>query len=412
MIPQISSTETNIKLPFSFIIFSLVAFIVSQGLFFFGGDYIVNGAYRVPLLWSSAHLLVLGWMLMLAMGAMYQLVPVVFLTPIWSEKLGFIQFFISSIGIVAFSYTLFYEIEHIAYTASIVIIGILLFIFQMYKTINVQKEKNIMTVLVGSALLCLFLTIILGLLLALSLTGHATIDHLPVLYTHILLGLVGWFTLLIFGFSYKMLPMFSLAHGFSMGLSTWVTTSYIFGLIVVSMSFFYNSDFILLVGSILLLIGFALFAYHMNQVIKKRLKKVLDKPFIFSIIAIGFGLLIHFGAVIAILFNRKDLFIVLAYLYLITWVVFSIVGYLYKIVPFLWWTHKYSKLMGKEKVPALKDLMNEPLAIPVFSAFTVGALGVGLAIILGSTTIFQVSQAIFIIATTVFSAIIFNVLRK
>jgi hypothetical protein len=346
------------------------------------------------------------------MGAMYQLVPVVFLTPIWSEKLGFVQFFISSIGIILFSYSLFYEIEHIPYTATIVIVGILLFIYQMYRTINVQKEKNIMTLFVGSALLCLLLTIILGLLLALSLTGNVAIDHLPVLYTHILLGLVGWFTLLIFGFSYKMLPMFSLAHGFSMKLSTWVAITYIFGLVVVVLSFFYNSDLILLAGSILLFIGFTLFAIHMNQVIKKRLKKVLDKPFVFSIIAIGFGVAVHFLAVVALLINRKDMFIVLAYLYLITWVVFSIIGYLYKIVPFLWWTHKYSKLMGKEQVPALKDLMNEPLAVPVFSAFTFGAIGVAIAILLGSNSIFMVSQGVFILATVVFSGIIFNVLRK
>lgn len=33
------------------------------------------------------------------MGAMYQLVPVAFLAPIWNQKLGYIQFIITVVGI-------------------------------------------------------------------------------------------------------------------------------------------------------------------------------------------------------------------------------------------------------------------------------------------------------------------------
>ncbi|KPC97775.1 hypothetical protein LR69_03976 [Geobacillus sp. BCO2] len=43
---------------------------------------------------------------MTAMGAMYQLVPVAFLTPIWSERLGFWQFAVTAVGIVAFAVSL------------------------------------------------------------------------------------------------------------------------------------------------------------------------------------------------------------------------------------------------------------------------------------------------------------------
>ena len=46
---------------------------------------------------------------MTAMGAMYQLVPVAFLTKIWNEKFGFIQFFVTAVGIVSFAGMLYWS---------------------------------------------------------------------------------------------------------------------------------------------------------------------------------------------------------------------------------------------------------------------------------------------------------------
>src|SRR5690606_37726380 len=109
MLPPSTSNETNIKLPFSFIIFSMIALIGSQALLLFHGDFIINGRFRVPAIWSAAHLFILGWALMVAMGAMYQLVPVAFLTPIWNEKFGFIQFGVTALGILIFAHFLYHD---------------------------------------------------------------------------------------------------------------------------------------------------------------------------------------------------------------------------------------------------------------------------------------------------------------
>ena len=64
----------------------------------------------------------------------------------------------------------------------------------------------------------------------------------------------------------------------------------------------------------------------------------------------------------------------LVYLYLLFWIVLSIMGYLFKIVPFLWWTHKYSKEIGKQAVPSLKDMMNEKIVVPLFTIFILAVL--------------------------------------
>ncbi len=109
MNPSQTGNETNIKLPFFFVFTSMVALIGSQVLLLMQGDFMVAGVFRVPGIWAAAHLFILGWALMVAMGAMYQLVPVAFLTPVWSEKFGFVQFFVTAIGVFWFAHALFYN---------------------------------------------------------------------------------------------------------------------------------------------------------------------------------------------------------------------------------------------------------------------------------------------------------------
>ncbi len=130
---------------------------------------LVDGSFRIPAIWSSAHLLILGWALMVAMGAMYQLVPVAFLTKIWNEKFGFIQFFITAIGIATFSAMLYLSPQNALIPGVLTLLGILMFVFQMFMTLRKQAKPNILTAFVGSALVGLFLTIFLGITLVFSL---------------------------------------------------------------------------------------------------------------------------------------------------------------------------------------------------------------------------------------------------
>ncbi|MGZ4161492.1 MAG: hypothetical protein ACXVNF_11975, partial [Neobacillus sp.] len=349
MLPQNMGSETNIKLPFSFILFSLIALVLSQVLLLINGQMLVDGSFRIPAIWSAAHLLVLGWALMVAMGSMYQLVPVAFLTKIWNEKFGFIQFFVTALGIAAFACAFYLAPQKALIPGVLTLLGILMFLFQMVMTLRKQAKPNILTTFVGTALVCLFITISLGISLIYCLkTGIGAEYYQSIFKSHLLMGVTGWFTLLIFGFSYKMVPMFSLSHGFPMVHARYVYGFYVTGLVVSLVSFFSDSSSLLKIGFFLLFVGFSIFSWHISIIIKKRLKKKLDKPFTFSLIAIGLGNIIHLAAFL-LLFG--DHFAVLGgpfiYSYLLLWIVLSIVGYLYKIVPFLWWTYKYSKEMGK-----------------------------------------------------------------
>ena len=410
MLPQNLGSETNIKLPFSFILFSLIALVVSQILLLVNGQLMASGTFRIPVIWSSAHLLVLGWSLMAAMGSMYQLVPVAFLTKIWNEKFGFIQFFVTAIGIVSFSGMLYWSPQNAMLPGILMLVGILMFLFQMFMTLKSQAKPTILTAFVGSALLCLFITISLGITLIYCLkTGFAGEYYQSIFKAHLLMGITGWFTLLIFGFSYKMVPMFSLSHGFPMVQAKYVFAFYISGLVLSLIAFFTNNSLLLKIGFFLLFVGFTIFSWHISLIIKKRLKKTLDKPFTFALVAIGLGNLIHLAAFI-MLWNHQftSLIGALVYAYLLLWIVLSIISYLYKIVPFLWWTYKYSKEIGKSKVPSLKEMMNEKIVTPLFSIFIVAILAVFCALNFHIPVLFNVGQTILSI---VFIIIAFSILR-
>ncbi|WP_240376971.1 hypothetical protein [Bacillus piscicola] len=415
MFPQaLSKSETDIRLPILFILFALLSFVASQGLLFMDAENVVNGFYRTPLIWSAAHLLLLGWGTMVAMGAMYQLVPVAFLVPIWSMRLGYMQFFITAVGIVLLCGSFLFYMDGLAVSGGITVIGILLFLFQMAMSLRKQQQKNVMTLFVVASLLCLFLTIGLGLLLALNLgLGLSVIDHTVLLKTHILLGIGGWFTLLIIGFSYKLVPMFALAHGFSMKLSNWVFGLYAAGLVASAGSFFFGQPLLFIAGLFLLFAAFSLFALHMRQIVRKRLKKRLDKGFMFSLGSIAGGWFLHLLAVLAATLPEAGrAFGWILYFYIIIWITFTIAGYLYKVVPFLWWTYKYSTVAGKKGTPLLKDLINDRTAVVTFSLFIIAALGIAAALAVQANVLFLFSQALFFAATALFLMMIVTIATR
>lgn len=414
MLPPNLGSETNIKLPFSFIFFSLVGLVFSQILLIANGQLMAGGSFRIPSVWSAAHLLILGWALMTAMGAMYQLVPVAFLTRIWNETFGFIQFAVMAIGVVSFASALYWSPQNAAIPGILTFLGILMFLFQMVMTLRKQAKATILTVFVGTALVSLFLTISMGLTMVYALdTGTGAAYYQTIFKTHLLLGVTGWFTLLIFGLSYKMTPMFSLAHGFPMVHARYVYGFYLSGLVMTGLSFYMNVPFLLKLGFFLLLVGFSIFSYHISIIIKKRLKKKLDKPFSFALSAILFGNLIHLAAFILVWTNNFPNYIgPLIYGYLFLWIILSILGYLYKIVPFLWWTHKYSNGIGKQSVPTLKEMINEKMAVPLFFLYILAAIIVFFALTFHVVILFNIGQLVLSLVFIMMSLSILSVVKK
>src|SRR5690606_21630672 len=127
--------------------------------------------------------------------------------------------------------------------------------------------------------------------------------HQSIFNSHLAFGITGWFSLVIFAFSYKLVPMFSLSHGFSMKGAKPAFFTYIIGLLILISAFWLHSLTIQTIGWLLLFVGYSFFITDLWEILKKRLRRKLDKPFSFSILAIFIGFAIHFIALLLSLFN-------------------------------------------------------------------------------------------------------------
>jgi len=414
MFPTASNTPIS-KLPFYFLLTGVVAFLLLNVILYLGIPSFIDGNVRGPVLWTAAHLTLLGWVMMVAMGAMYQLVPVALQVPIYSEKLGYFQFFIYTIGILGLLHGFFWFQPTVLVTFGVLtVIGVLLFIFNMMKTIATMPKQTYISQFILSALIYLFITISIGITLAANF--HSAFlggIYQSLFYTHILTGVFGWFTLLIFGFSFKMVPMFSLSHGFGEDLPKRMLPSTHIGMAITILGFFLSSTIIIILGMIVLALNYILFLFHVKNILQKRLKKKLDVGFTTAIIAVLFGLIPMLLLPLALGFDLGNRVVVaLVYLFLFGWISYSIMGYMYKIVPFLWWTKKYSDVIGKTNVPQLKDLMNEKLAKIIFITTAIGLIGFLIGILASLSILLYLSQTLLLVAAILFTYMVFDVFRK
>ncbi|TMN23095.1 hypothetical protein [Lentibacillus cibarius] len=407
-------SNTNIKLPLAFILYALAAFVVAQIVLLINSDLLTMGQFRIPDIWMGAHFLLLGYAVMIAMGAMYQLVPVALLTPIWNQTFGFIQLIVTAVGITAFSILLGLAPNKALYGGMIAVIGVLMFIIQMVKTINKQEQKNMMTAFILGAIIFLSLTIVAGFLLAWNLSIGGIASHGSILSSHITFGVAGWFSLLIFGFSYKLVPMFSLSHGYSMKWAKPAFFTYMTGLVILIASFWAKVATLETIGWIGMLGGFFFFVLDIREILTKRMKKKLDKPFSFSLVAIMNGLGVHVLAFAFSVFGIHNITVWgwLIFLYVMGWIVFSILGYLYKIVPFLWWTYKYANKIGQEKVPTLKEMIDEKTSVILFTLFIISTAGLTVSGLLQINITVFLFQGLLTLTSLLYVLSIIRVLTK
>jgi hypothetical protein len=355
------------RLPFLFIITGLVSFVLFQLLTLFDLAAWIGEDPRNSEGWFRIHLLVLGWASMIAMGAVYQLINVVLQSKIYSERLGFVHygfFVVGTAGLLIGFQTM--RIYWIASFATLAFIGILLFAWNMGATLLRAAQWNAITISTACAVIYLTLTGLTGMAMGLNfgfnLWGSI---HEQLFGAHIWFGTLGWFGLLITGFTYKMLPMFYLAHQFPTRMQTMTLLLWNTGVWIGALSFLFNGS-LLWKGLGLLFIVLALIAFnvHISQIYRHRHKPKPGAGIIWTLVSaralmvIGIAL-IPLYALFTDWMLQSPIIVLLGWTYLWGWVAVTILGYLSKIAPFLWWTHKYGPQIGKAKIPTMAQLIDD-----------------------------------------------------
>ena len=317
------------------------------------------GHYFHPHLFALTHVAVLGWMTMLIIGALYQLVPVILNTPLYSEPLAKWTFWSLLTGVVGLSlgFALSQYGLVVPVFASITYIALLLFSYNIIKSINGASILNMSGQFVIAAIFWLFLTGTFGILMAYNLGNNFLGNHqMAFLKVHIHLGLVGWFLQLVIGVSTTLLPMFFVSHAQT---EQKLKKAFYFlnaGLLALGVNWLSVSIPWLSIASwVVIVTGVLFYISYVYESYQKRVRK-LDIGMQVSVLAFPALILPLVLALYVLFVGDGKMDILYGFTALTVFFFPLILGQTYKTLPFIIWLDHYQAFVGKQKVLMPGDL--------------------------------------------------------
>lgn len=390
----IAAAAPSVSLPLSFILTGLAALVTGFVWLATQPTLLTTYHYNQNII-ALTHLLVLGWICSVVMGAMYQLVPVALETKLYSERLARWQFALHVIGFVGMVWMFkTWNMKQVGHFGSVLALGVGLFVYNLTRTLLRVPKWSVVATGIASSLLWLSITVLAGLSIVAgkcaydSTDGVAVVggvrslvgglralgvfmsrfDAISAMHAHAHLGVIGLFTMLIVGVSYKLVPMFTLSEvqsrrraSFSMLL---LNTGLLGAFISVLLHSPWKAFFALVICAAL-----AIYGWEIVAIVRARKRATVDWGVKTFLTALGMLAPVSvMGGVLA--WPRLPLNVftgqlenLYGFLALIGFVTFAIVGMLHKIIPFLVWFHSYSRYVGHSQVPTLAELYSERLQL-------------------------------------------------
>jgi hypothetical protein len=166
-----------------------------------------------------------------------------------------------------------------------------------------------------------------------------------------------------------------------------------------------------------LVTGLVLYGLELRAILRARQRRVLDWGLRHFLVALallvptaGLGLTLAWPGLPATGLTTQ-LETVYGWLGLVGVVSLTVLGFLYKIVPFQVWYHAYARHVGRHRVPALADLYSERLQKIGFALVLGGVVGVAPAAALASTGGVRVAVLVLGLGLLVFAVNLGLVLR-
>lgn len=316
-----------------------------------------------PHVLALVHMLTLGFLTMCIMGASLQLVPVIIVAPLRATHLLRWQYPVYTTGVILLLSGFWWMIPALLIIGgSLIVLAVLHYIVVLAITFARADKRPLTVSFLAASLVYLGIVVCLGLTAALNFQfGFLGAVTDRILLAHITLGVVGWLTTTLIGVSYTLVRLFALAHrhGDRLGrIIFWLLNT---AIIALAVGFSLSWRPLIIGGGLALTASVWLFGYDYLQMLRARNRKMLDVRQYHAIASVVYlMLLIPCGAGAAISgWNNPALFAALGLAALLGWLGQSITGYLYKIVPFLVWHERYGPLVGKQKVPLMREMLHE-----------------------------------------------------
>jgi len=382
------------------------AFLVVAVLLLISNQELLTAYYDNKLI-AITHISVLGWASMMVFGALYQLIPVVYETSLYSEKLAKITFVLFLISIVLLSYSFWIGsyTNLLFYTSLLMFFSLLLFIINLHLTYRKTNKPNIQSKFINTGIYWLAATELLGTIIALNFKYNFLNEtHLHYLKIHAHLGLVGWFLLLIIGASSILIPMFMISHNLNVKKLDYAYYFINAALIAISLDWlFIHTNNIIFFYWTLFGVGIGFFLSYVYEAYSTRLRRKLDVGLKYTVLAILLLILPILIAGYLIINGESTLFALRMSSFYGFSIIFGVIsmlilGQTYKTLPFVVWLDKYQPYVGKFKTPVPRELYSEKIADYQFYAYLLAISLMAIGIIIKQPQTLLVGSILLVLA--------------
>ena len=354
-------------------------------------------ALVAPTTLATVHLVTIGWLTILLLGALHQFVPVLTAKAAvagTSALVSLIAILLGLGGMEAGFFALGGVLPAPAVLAlpaggTLVLGGAAVAAASLARTLWQTRPLPFPARFVAIGLVFLFGALGLGIVLGLGFSSPDMISWSGAFTDgprlHLLAGLIGWFTLTAMGVSYRLLSMFTLAPEERGLLGTFVLVLSGAGLAATWLLGVAEAmgapvtDAAVAIAAAITGLGVVLYLLDMARLYRARRRHKLELNTGMALVAlVGLALSIVLALYACATDFAEPVVGALGYLFLFGWLSGLGLSQLYKIVPFLTWLERYGSLLGKQPVPRVQDLVDErrdrPWFILYFAAVAAGTL--------------------------------------
>jgi hypothetical protein len=400
----------------SYFTVALAALMVAQALMAAGFGF-PNASLRGPETLVVVHLVAIGWLSLLMLGALFQFVPVLSARALSSDRAAGISLLGLTIGLATLAAgflrladVLAVDLPYFPVAAVLLGAGFALAVHTLGRTLH-GGPSGLPTRFVAVGLASLTATAMLGVVFAFVLGGSVdTVMFLEIaaagVPVHAAVGLGGWMTFTAMGVSYRLFAMFMLAPETERPSTRWVLRLGTWALVLVlaggfvAMAAGLSVAPVLAAAFLLCLVGLGLYGYDVFHLYRARMRKVIELNSRMAVLAFAsLAGSVALAASSAALGPTDARVAALVFLCAFGWLTGLGLAKLYKIVAFLTWLECYGPVLGKTPTPRVQDLVDEKRATPWFVAYFLSVWAATAALLLSAPLAFRMAAAVMAVAT-------------
>jgi hypothetical protein len=317
----------------------------------------------LPATLALTHLLVLGFMAQVMLGALLQILPVAVGVTVPCPRLTAALIHLPlTLGTLTLAGAFLFSLPiGFAHALGFLGLGFGVALIAFHIALWRAPVASATVIALRCALGALLVTVALGLLLAGSLSWGWSLPVVAVTNLHAVWGLAGWTALLLAGVAYQVVPMFHITPSYPAWLSGGFAPLMAGGLAAWSAFVLIDWSVAATVAGMALAAGLMVFAAGTLYLFTQRRRKINDPTLGYwqiSMVSLLAGAALWLlTRWIPALATSPQVEWVLGILLIFGFAIAVINGMLYKIVPFLAWFHLQAQLLGRAKAPNIKQLL-------------------------------------------------------